>query len=762
VTDTAIPASSPDTTGGADASALDPWRTFTGTQWRLTVDVRDFIQQNYEPYDGDAGFLAGATDRTRGLWAKLSDLMVVERERGVLDVDVHTPASITSHSPGYIDKDAEIIVGLQTDAPLKRAIMPNGGWRMVENGLKAYGFEADPQVREIFTKYRKTHNDGVFDAYTPEIMAARRSGVVTGLPDAYGRGRIIGDYRRVPLYGVTRLVERKKQEKAALEVLHSTDDVIRDREELSEQIRALGELVEMAASYGFDVSRPAGTAQEAVQWLYLAYLAAVKEQNGAAMSLGRVSTFLDVYLARDLAEGRITEEFAQEIVDDFVIKLRIVRFLRTPEYDELFSGDPTWVTEAIGGVGVDGRPLVTRTSFRFLQTLYTLGPAPEPNLTVFWSPALPEGFKEFAAQVSIDTSSIQYENDELMRARFGDDTAIACCVSAMPVGHQMQFFGARVNVAKALLYALNGGRDEISGEQIAEVGSPVTGEVLEIDEVLDKFDQTLEWLARVYVNALNVIHYMHDKYAYERVEMALHDYAPDRTLACGIAGLSVLADSLSAIKYATVRPVRDESGLIVDFETEGTFPCFGNNDDEVDQLAVWVVETFMAKIRKHPAYRNARHTQSVLTITSNVVYGKKTGNTPDGRRKGEPFAPGANPMHGRDKKGLVAAALSVAKLPYEDSEDGISLTASLMPSVLGKVGAEQVKTLVGIMDGYMSAEGFHMNVNVLNRDTLLDAMEHPENYPQLTIRVSGYAVNFVRLTREQQKDVISRTFHMNL
>ncbi len=757
MTDTAAPTT--DTTSDTD---LDAWRHFAGTQWRLTVDVRDFIQTNYEPYVGDAEFLTGATKRTRLLWDQISVLMIHERERGVLDVDVSTPSSITSHAPGYIDKDSELVVGLQTDAPLKRAIMPNGGWRMVESGLKAYGFEPDPQVREIFTKYRKTHNAGVFDAYTSEIMAARRSGIVTGLPDAYGRGRIIGDYRRVPLYGVDRLLERKRQEKAGLDLLHSTDEVIRDREELSEQIRALGELVEMADSYGFDVRRPARTAQEAVQWLYLAYLAAIKEQNGAAMSLGRVSTFLDVYLARDLADGRITEQFAQELVDDFVIKLRIVRFLRTPDYDALFSGDPTWVTEAIGGMGEDGRPLVTKTSFRFLQTLYNLGPAPEPNLTVFWSPALPEGFKRFATKVSIDTSSIQYENDELMRPRFGDDTAIACCVSAMPVGKQMQFFGARVNVAKALLYALNGGRDELSGERVAAVGEPVTGDVLDFDQVVAAFDETLEWLARVYVNALNVIHYMHDKYAYERIEMALHDYAPHRTLACGIAGLSVLADSLSAIKYATVRPVRDETGLIVDFETEGTFPCFGNNDDDVDQIAVWVVETFMQKVRKHPAYRDAQHTQSVLTITSNVVYGKKTGNTPDGRRTGEPFAPGANPMHGRDKKGLVAAALSVAKLPYEDSEDGISLTASLMPSVLGKTEDEKIATLAGIMDGYMSSEGFHMNVNVLNRDTLLDAMEHPENYPQLTIRVSGYAVNFVRLTREQQKDVINRTFHMNL
>jgi formate C-acetyltransferase len=756
VTDTAVPPTIDDPSGP------DAWRGFRGTHWKITIDVRDFIQQNYEPYTGDAAFLSEATERTTTIWARLSELMVIERDKGILDVDVHTPASITSHAPGYIDRANEIIVGLQTDAPLKRAIMPNGGYRMVESGLQAFGYEPDPQVREIFTKYRKTHNDGVFDAYTPEILAARKSGIVTGLPDAYGRGRIIGDYRRVALYGVNRLLERKRQEKDALAVLHSTDDVIRDREELSEQIRALSELVEMASTYGFDVTRPAATALEAVQWTYLAYLAAVKEQNGAAMSLGRVSTFLDVYIQRDLADGRITERFAQEMIDDFVIKLRIVRFLRTPEYDELFSGDPTWVTEAIGGMGEDGRPLVTRTSFRFLQTLYNLGPAPEPNLTVFWSPSLPEGFKRFAAQVSIDTSSIQYENDELMRPRFGDDTAIACCVSAMPVGKQMQFFGARVNLAKALLYALNGGRDEISGAQVADVGTPVTGDVLDYDEVLRKYDEVLEWLARTYVNALNVIHYMHDKYAYERIEMALHDYAPARTLACGIAGLSVVADSLSAIKYAAVTPIRDETGLIVDFRTKGDFPCFGNNDDDVDQIAVHIVETFMDKVRQHPAYRDAKHTQSVLTITSNVVYGKKTGNTPDGRRKGEPFAPGANPMHGRDKKGLVAAALSVAKLPYEDSEDGISLTASLMPSVLGKTVDEKTATMVGILDGYMSAEGFHMNVNVLNRDTLLDAMEHPENYPQLTIRVSGYAVNFVRLTKEQQKDVISRTFHMNL
>jgi formate C-acetyltransferase len=740
----------------------DSWRGLPPGAWQHTIDVRDFIQAAYTPYEGDASFLAPATARTRRIWQQMVDLMVVERERGILDVDVSTPSTITSHAPGYIDRDHELIVGLQTDAPLKRAIMPNGGWRMVEAALHAFGYEADPAVREIFTKYRKTHHDGVFDAYTPEILAARRSGVVSGLPDTYGRGRIIGDYRRVALYGVDRLVAAKRAEKDALAVLHATDDVIRDREELSEQLRALDELTAMAATYGCDVTRPARTAHEAVQWLYLAYLAAVKEQNGAAMSLGRVSTFLDVYLERDLADGRIDESFAQELIDDVVIKLRIVRFLRTPEYDELFSGDPTWVTEAIGGMGEDGRTLVTRTSFRLLQTLVNLGPAPEPNLTVLWSPALPEGFKRFAARVSIDTSCIQYESDELMRPRFGDDTAIACCVSAMPVGKQMQFFGARVNLAKTLLYALNGGRDEISGAQVAPLGEVLDAEVLDYDVVLDRLDGALDWLARVYVNALNVIHCMHDKYAYERLEMAMHDYAPRRTLACGIAGLSVVADSLSAIRYATVRPVKDDRGLITDFVTEGDFPCFGNNDDAVDQIAVWLTEAFLSKIRQHPAYRNAEHTQSVLTITSNVAYGKTTGNTPDGRRQGEPFAPGANPMHGRDRKGLVAAALSVAKLPYDQSEDGISLTTSIMPAALGREPEERVTNLTGILDGYMASDGFHMNVNVLNRDTLMDAMDHPDRYPHLTIRVSGYAVNFVRLTPEQQRDVISRTFHMNL
>lgn len=599
----------------------------------------------------------------------------------------------------------------------------------------------------------------MFDAYTAEIRAARRSHVITGLPDAYGRGRIIGDYRRVALYGVDKLVADKRLVKLALDALPSSEDVIRDREELAEQIRALGELKQMAASYGFDISGPAGTGQEAIQWLYFGYLASVKEQNGAAMSLGRTSTFLDIYLQRDLDEGTIDETFAQELVDDFVIKLRIVRFLRTPEYDALFSGDPTWVTESIGGMGSDGRTLVTRSSFRFLNTLNNLGPAPEPNLTVFWSPRLPQGFKDFAAQVSIDTSSIQYESDELMRPQTGDDTAIACCVSAMEVGKQMQFFGARVNLAKTLLYAINGGRDEVSGVQVAPVSAAVTGDYLNYADVLERLDVEMDWLARVYVDALNVIHYMHDKYAYERIEMALHDHPVRRTMAMGIAGLAVAADSLSAIRDARVKVVRDESGLIVDYEVDGSFPAYGNNDDRVDAIAVRLVEQFMAKVRQYPTYRDAVHTQSVLTITSNVVYGKATGNTPDGRRAGQPFSPGANPMNGRDKHGWVASALSVAKLPYASALDGISLTSNLVPAALGKTPAEKVSNLTGILDGFFGAEGFHVNVNVLNKETLLDAMEHPEKYPQLTIRVSGYAVNFVRLTREQQLDVIHRTFH---
>jgi formate C-acetyltransferase len=734
------------------------WQGFKKGLWQKEINVRAFIQLNYEPYDGDGSFLTPATARTQKIWKTLTDLFVEERKKGVLDVS-QIPSSITAHPPGYIDKDNEIIVGLQTDAPLKRAIMPNGGLRMVVNALKAYGYEPDAHVVEAFTKYRKTHNEGVFDAYTADVRRCRSSHVLTGLPDAYGRGRIIGDYRRVALYGVDRLIARKQEEKNALDVEHSTDTIIRDREELSEQIRALKELKTMAASYGFDISGPAATAREAVQWLYLGYLAGVKEQNGAAMSLGRTSTFLDIYFARDLAAGTLTEEQAQEIVDDFVIKLRIIRFLRTPEYDELFAGDPTWVTESIGGMGDDGRSLVTKTSFRFLQTLYNLGPAPEPNLTIWYSPSMPDGFRQFAAKVAIDTSALQFESDEIMRRTWGDDGAIACCVSPMLVGKQMQFFGARANLAKALLYAINGGRDEISGDQVAPAFAPVKGDVLDFDDVVDRLERMMDWLAGVYVNAMNIIHYMHDKYAYERVEMALHDYAPLRTMAFGMAGMSVVADSLSAIKHAKVSVVRDETGLITDYKTEGEFPVFGNNDNRVDQMAVWLVSTFMSKLRKYPTYRNALHTQSILTITSNVVYGKATGNTPDGRRRGEPFAPGANPMHGRDTHGIHAAGASVAKIPYRDAADGISLTASLVPTGLGRIPEDRITNMTGILDAFFGSTGYHMNVNVLNRDTLLDAMEHPEKYPSLTIRVSGYAVNFVRLTREQQMDVINRTFH---
>jgi formate C-acetyltransferase len=740
------------------ATATTAWQGFRTGLWQKEINVRDFIQQNYEPYDGDESFLAPATSRTEGIWNRLKELFLEERRKGVLDIS-QIPGSITAHAPGYIDRDNEVIVGLQTEAPLKRAIMPNGGFRMVLSALKAYGYQPDPHVVEIFTKYRKTHNDGVFDAYTADVRRCRSSHVLTGLPDAYGRGRIIGDYRRVALYGVTRLIERKQEEKRDLDRAYSTDEIIRDREELAEQIRALKELQQMAASYGFDISGPATKAREAVQWLYFAYLAGVKEQNGAAMSLGRVSTFLDIYFERDLAAGRLTESQAQEIIDDFVIKLRIVRFLRTPEYDELFAGDPTWVTESIGGMGDDGRSLVTKTSFRVLQTLYNLGPAPEPNLTIWYSPRMPDAFRRFAAKVAIDTSSLQFESDETMRRAWGDDGAIACCVSPMQLGKQMQFFGARANLAKCLLYAINGGRDEISGEQIGPRIEPVKGDVLDFDDVIERFDSMMDWLAGVYVNAMNIIHYMHDKYAYERLEMALHDYAPLRTMAFGMAGMSVVADSLSAIKYSKVRVIRDETGLVTDYQTEGTFPVFGNNDNRVDQLAGWVVHTFMSKLRKYPTYRNALHTQSILTITSNVVYGKATGNTPDGRRRGEPFAPGANPMHGRDSHGIHAAAASVAKIPYRDAADGISLTATLVPEGLGRVAEDRITNLTGMLDAFFSSTGYHMNVNVLNRDTLLDAMDHPEKYPNLTIRVSGYAVNFVRLTREQQMDVINRTFH---
>ncbi len=736
----------------------EAWRGFKPGLWQRDVNVRWFLQQNYSPYDGDGSFLKPATPRTKGVWKKLQDMFVEERKKSVLDIS-QIPSSITAHAPGYIDRDNEVIVGLQTDAPLKRAIMPNGGLRMVLSSLKTYGYEANPHVVEAFTKYRKTHNDGVFDAYTADIRACRRSHILTGLPDAYGRGRIIGDYRRVPLYGVARLIKQKEHEKAALDSRMSTDAIIRDREELSEQIRALNELAAMAKNYGFDITVPASTAKEAVQWLYFAYLAAVKEQNGAAMSLGRTSTFLDIYFERDFAEGTLIEEQAQEIIDDFVIKLRIVRFLRTPEYDDLFAGDPTWVTESIGGMGDDGRTLVTKTSFRFLQTLYNLGPAPEPNLTIWYSPRLPDHFRKFASKVAIDTSALQFESDTLMRTAWGDDGAIACCVSPMLMGKQMQFFGARANLAKCLLYAINGGRDEISGKQVGPQIGAAQGDYLDFEDIATRFDQMMDWLARVYVNAMNVIHYMHDKYAYERIEMALHDYDPVRTMAFGIAGLSVVADSLSAIRYAKVKVVRDETGLITDYQTEGDFPKFGNNDNRVDQIAATVVSSFMSKLRKHPTYRNALHTQSVLTITTNVVYGKNTGHTPDGRRKGEPFAPGANPMHGRDSHGILASAASVAKIPYRDAADGISLTTSMVPEGLGRAAGEQVDNLVSILDVFFGNSGYHMNVNVLNREMLLDAMDHPEKYPQLTIRVSGYAVNFVRLTREQQMDVINRTFH---
>jgi len=736
-----------------------PWHGFKAGSWQTEIDVRDFIQKNYTPYEGDASFLCGPTERTETLWQKMLELIKEEHERGVLDVSAEVGSSITAHPPGYIDKENERIVGLQTDAPLRRAIFPFGGLRVVQNGLKAYGYELDATIEEVFGRYRKDHNQGVFDVYTPEIRAARSSGIVTGLPDAYGRGRIIGDYRRVALYGVGRLIEDKQAQKAALDNRPMNDEIIRQREEMSEQIKALGELKDMARMYGFDIARPAFNALEAVQWTYFAYLAAIKEQNGAAMSFGRVSTFLDVYFERDLQSEKIDETTAQELIDDLVIKLRIVRFLRTPEYDALFSGDPTWVTESIGGMGLDGRTLVTKTSFRFLQTLKNLGPAPEPNMTVLWSQKLPGGFKEYCAHMSIETSSIQYESDDLMRPYWGDDYGIACCVSPMRIGKQMQFFGARVNLAKTLLYAINGGRDEKSGVQITPPMKPITSGVLEFDEVIETYENMLDWLARIYVNALNIIHYMHDKYAYERVMMALHDRDVFRTMACGIAGLSVVADSLSAIKYAKVHVIRDESGLAVEYKVEGDFPHFGNNDDHVDDLAVWVTKTFMEKIRQNPTYRNATHTQSILTITSNVVYGKKTGTTPDGRRAGEPFAPGANPMHGRDTKGAVASLASAAKLPYDEAQDGISYTFSIVPTALGRTEKDRISNLLVLLDGYKEHGGQHINVNVIDREMLLDAMEQPEKYPQLTIRVSGYAVNFIRLTKEQQMDVIKRTFH---
>ncbi|ESA33570.1 formate acetyltransferase [Leptolyngbya sp. Heron Island J] len=743
----------------AEFATLPAWQQFAAGSWMQEINVRDFIQNNYQPYGGRGDFLAGVTVRTQQLWEQVKELMVSERERGILDTDTQLPTGITAHAPGYIAQELEQIVGLQTDKPLKRAIMPLGGIRVVKKSLEAYDYELAPETLEIFTKYRKTHNDGVFDAYTEEMRRARHAGIITGLPDAYGRGRIIGDYRRVALYGCERLITDKRQQLKSLELDTLDEAVIQQREEISEQIRALKELQHMAAAYGCDISQPAINAQEAVQWTYFGYLGAIKEQNGAAMSLGRVSTFLDIYIQRDFEQGRLSEAEAQELIDQFVMKLRMVRFLRTPEYNQLFSGDPVWVTESIGGMGLDGRSLVTQTSFRFLQTLYNLGAAPEPNLTVLWAEGLPTPFKQFCAKVSKDTSSIQYENDDLMRPEYGDDYGIACCVSAMPIGKQMQFFGARVNLAKALLYAINGGRDEKSGEQIAPVSAAIASEILDYDEVVAKFDQTMAWLAKLYVNTLNVIHYMHDKYCYERLEMALHDRDVYRTMACGIAGLSVVADALSAIKYTQVKVVRDSSGLAVDYEVQGDYPAFGNNDERVDAIASQLIQQFMEHIRQNKTYRNAVPTQSILTITSNVVYGKKTGSTPDGRKAGEPFAPGANPMHGRDTKGAIAACESVAQLPYAHAQDGISYTFSIVPEALGKSEIDQVNNLVGLLDGYFHNTGQHININVLNRETLLDAMDHPEKYPQLTIRVSGYAVNFIKLTREQQMDVVNRTFH---
>ena len=741
------------------SSSIGGWAGFSPGRWQNTIDVRDFIQRNVAPYHGDETFLATPTARTMAVWAKLQPYFQEEIQKGVLDADPKTPSTLASHKPGYIDRDNEVIVGLQTDAPFRRAIMPWGGLRMVESGLKAAGFEPDPIVHDVFAKYRKTHNEGVFDVYTPEIMACRRSHIITGLPDSYGRGRIIGDYRRVALYGTANLLAAKRNERALLDSKWPSDEVIREREEVAEQMRALAALAAMAEGYGCDIKRPAANAHEAVQWTYFGYLGAIKEANGAAMSIGRISSFLDIYMERDLSEGSLDEAGAQELIDQLVQKLRIVRFLRTPEYDALFSGDPYWATECVGGIDINGRPLVTRTSYRMLHSLKNLGPAPEPNMTVLWSQQLPEPFKRYCIRISAETSSIQYENDDLMRPLWGDDYGIACCVSAMRIGKQMQFFGARVNLAKCLLYAINGGRDEASGDQVGPAATAVAGDILDYDDVSAKFDVMMDWLARVYVHSMNCIHYMHDKYFYERLEMALHDQKLLRTMAFGIAGLSVVADSLSAIKYARVKPKRREDGLVVGYETTGNFPQYGNNDDRVDMIAAGLVSTFMTKIRKHKTYRDAVHTQSVLTITSNVVYGKNTGDTPDGRKAGQPFAPGANPMHGRDSHGWLASCLSVAKLPYEDAQDGISYTVSIAPSPNRQEQEEKVGTAVKVMDTYFGQGGFHMNLNILNRDTLLDAMENPDKYPQLTIRVSGYAVNFVRLTRDQQMDVISRTFH---
>ncbi|GAF66892.1 pyruvate-formate lyase [Bacillus sp. TS-2] len=735
------------------------WQSFKGESWKEEVNVREFILDNVNTFEGDDSFLEGPTKATTTLWKQVMDLSKDERLRGgVYDLDTNVVSSITSHQAGYLNQELEKVVGVQTDAPFKRSLMPYGGIRMAEAAAESYGYKVDDEISKIFSDYRKTHNQGVFDAYTDEMKIARKAGIITGLPDAYGRGRIIGDYRRVALYGTDFLIKQKQIDKKESSRT-MTEDKIRLREEITEQIRALQELKQLGEIYGFDVSNPASNATEAFQWLYLAYLAAIKEQNGAAMSLGRVSTFLDIFIERDLETGVLNEKEAQELVDHFVMKLRLVKFARTPDYNELFSGDPTWVTESIGGVALNGQPLVTKNSFRFLNTLTNLGPAPEPNLTVLWSTQLPEGFKKYCAKMSIESSAIQYENDDLMRAEWGDDYGIACCVSAMRIGKQMQFFGARANLAKTLLYAINGGVDEKLKIQVGPKMQPITSDIISYEEVMSNFEGMMEWLAELYINTLNIIHYMHDKYSYERIEMALHDSDILRTMATGIAGLSVVADSLSAIKHSKVHAIRDENGLAVDYYVEGDYPKYGNNDDRVDSIAVNVVKTFMKMLQKHQTYRQSQTTTSVLTITSNVVYGKKTGNTPDGRREGEPFAPGANPMHGRDTKGALASLNSVAKIPYSYALDGISNTFSLVPKALGKEEENKVNNLVALLDGYSEKKGHHLNINVFNRETLLDAMEHPEEYPQLTIRVSGYAVNFIKLTREQQIDVINRTFH---
>ena len=737
------------------------WNGFIEGDWKTEINVRDFIQKNYTPYEGDESFLAEPTEKTKKLWDEVLELYKKEKESegGVLDIDTKTPSTVDGYAAGYIDKDLEEIVGLQTDAPLKRAIMPNGGIRIVEKSCEAYGRHVDPEIDNIFHTIRKTHNDGVFDVYTPDIRVARTNKLLTGLPDGYGRGRIIGDYRRVALYGIDALIDNKIHELEEIDVDEFTEDIIEKREQLAEQIKALKALKGMAKKYGFDISKPAKNAKEAIQWLYFGYLGAIKDQNGAAMSLGRTSTFLDIYIQRDLKNKELTEAKAQELMDHFVMKLRLVRFLRTPEYNELFSGDPVWVTESIGGMGIDGRTLVTKNSFRMLHTLTNLGPAPEPNLTVLWSVDLPEAFKKFATGLSIKTSAIQYENDDMMRVTLGDDYGIACCVSPMRIGKQMQFFGARANLAKTLLYAINGGIDEVTGQQVTPLFEPITSEYLDYDEVMTKYEQMMDYVAKIYIKALNAIHYMHDKYCYESLEMALHDRDILQTMACGVAGLSVAADSLSAIKYAKVKTIRNEKGVAVDFEVEGRYPKYGNDDDRVDNIAVHIIEKFIECLRKHPTYKNAKHTLSILTITSNVVYGKATGNTPDGRKAGAPFGPGANPLHGRDTHGALAVMNTIAKLPFESAEDGISFTFAITPNTLGKTQKTRVNNLVNMLDGYFTQTGHHINVNVFDRSLLEDAMEHPEKYPQLTIRVSGYAVKFTSLTREQQLDVINRTIH---